>query len=680
MNCDFVLTTCPFCGCGCQFYLQVLDGELVGISPCKSDEISQGKLCIKGRNAFEFVQHKDRLTTPLVKQNGQLKPASWDEALDAISQRLNQIKDSFGPDSVGFLSSAKCTNEENFLLMKFARSVIGTNNIDHCARLCHSPSVTGLVSSFGSGAMTNSIPEVEGADCIFVVGSNTLEAHPLIGSRILRAKENGATLIVADPRQTPLASFADVYLRLKPGSDVVLLNGLMNLIMSRGLADMDFITNRTDGFKEFRARVREYDPERVSKITEVATADLEKAAQLYGKADRGMIIYCMGITQHSCGTDNVRSCANLAMLTGNVGRESTGVNPLRGQNNVQGACDMGALPNVYSDYQSVGNEELRNKFGRSWGVTLPSSPGLTVTEMTDAAARGTLKALYVIGENPLMSDPNINHVREAFSSLDFLLVQDIFLSDTAKLAHVVLPACSFAEKDGTFTATDRRVQRIRKALEPLGESRPDWLIISQLARRMGATGFDYQSPESIMREITQLSPSYGGISYERLNNGETIAWPCPSGDHAGTKFLHKETFTRGRGRFSPIEYKEPAELPDDEYPFILTTGRLIFQYHSGTMTRRIAALEREATTGFVEMNPEDAQRLSIAQGEKVRVKSRRGEIAIKTFITDRVAKGVVFIPFHFAECAANVLTTNSLDPEAKIPEFKVCAVKVYKGS
>ncbi|MFC1965727.1 formate dehydrogenase subunit alpha [Chloroflexota bacterium] len=679
MNCDFVLTTCPFCGCGCQFYLQVIDGELVGISPCKSDEISQGKLCIKGRNAFEFVQHEDRLTTPLLKQNGQFKQATWDEAFDAICHGLNQIKEDFGPDSIGFLSSAKCTNEENFLLMKFARSVIGTNNIDHCARLCHSPSVVGLASSFGSGAMTNSIPEVERADCIFVIGSNTMEAHPLIGSRILQAKEKGATVIVADPRQTPLVSFANVYLQLKPGSDVVLLNGIMNLIITYGLADMDFISNRTEGFKEFRTKLMEYNPEKVSQITGVRIADLEKAAQLYGKADKGMIIYCMGITQHSCGTDNVRSCSNLAMLTGNVGRESTGVNPLRGQNNVQGACDMGALPNVYSAYQSVENEAARNKFEQSWGVTLPPSPGLTVTEMTDAAIRGTLKALYVMGENPMMSDPDINHVKEAFSSLDFLVVQDIFLSETAELASVVLPACSFAEKDGTFTATDRRVQRIRKAVEPLGESRPDWLIISQLAQRMGATEFDYPSPESIMKEIAQLSPSYGGISYERLNTGEVIAWPCPSQDHPGTKFLHKGTFTRGKGRFFPIDYREPAELPDDKYPFTLTTGRLIFQYHSGTMTRRVTALEREAPTGFVEINPEDAQRLSITQGEKVKVKSRRGEIGIEAFITDRVSKGVVFVPFHFAECAANILTNSSLDPEAKIPEFKVCAVEVYKG-
>ena len=538
--------------------------------------------------------------------------------------------------------------------------------------------MVGLASSFGSGAMTNSIPEVEGADCIFVIGSNTMEAHPLIGSRIMQVKENGGALIVVDPRRTLLADFADVHLQIKPGTDIALLNGIMNLIISSGLADMDFITSRTEGFDELKARVEEYYPERVAEITGVETADLVKAARLYGEAAAGMMVYCMGITQHTCGTDNVRACADLAMLTGNIGRESTGVNPLRGQNNVQGACDMGALPNVYSGYQSVQDEVLRSKFEQAWGVSLPSTPGLTVTEMIDAAVRGSLRALYIMGENPMVSDPDINHVQEGLSSLDFLIVQDIFLSETAKLANVVLPACSFAEKEGTFTATDRRVQRVRKVIEPTGDSKPDWLIINELARRMGGDGFNFSSPRAIMTEIAQLTPIYGGISYERLDNGEILAWPCLSQEHPGTKFLHKDTFTRGKGRFFPVEHKEPAEVTDEEFPFTLTTGRLIFQYHSGTMTRRIPELEREASTGFIELNPEDAQRLSVGQGEKVRVKSRRGEIEIAAFVTDRISRGVVFIPFHFAECAANTLTATSLDPEAKIPELKVCAVNVCK--
>jgi len=679
MNSDFVLTVCPFCGCGCQFYVQVMDGEVTGVVPCKTDEMSEGKPCIKGRNATDFINHPDRLKSPLVKRNGKFEPISWDEALGIVSRRLSEIKQKHGPDSIGILSSAKCTNEENFLLMKFARAVIGTNNIDHCARLCHASTVVGLVKAFGSGAMTNSVPEIEGADCIFVIGSNTMEQHPLISLRVLRAKAKGAKLIVADPRRTPLVDFADVYLQHRPGTDVCLLNGIMNLILSLNLANNDFIAQRTEGFEELKKKIEEYPPEKVSRITGVDVVALEKAARFYGEAEKASILYAMGITQHTTGTENVLSVANLAMLTGNVGRESTGVNPLRGQNNVQGACDMGALPDVYSGYQRVKDKEARAKFEKAWGVKLPQEPGLTVTEMTDSAINGSLKAMYIMGENPALSDPDINHLKKALSSLDFLVAQDIFLSEAAQFAHVVLPACSFAEKEGTFTATDRRVQRIRKAIEPIGDSQPDWIIVSELARRIGGIQFNYTSPREIMEEIASLTPSYAGISYERLDNGRTLAWPCLSEEHPGTRFLHKDGFTRGKGRFFAIDYREPAELPDNEYPFILTTGRLMFQYHTGTMTRRIPALERELPTGFVEINPEDARKLSISQGERVKVKSRRGEIEIKAYITEEILQGVVFIPFHFAECPANELTSRNLDPEAKIPEFKVCAVKIYKG-
>jgi formate dehydrogenase alpha subunit len=680
MNSDFVLTVCPFCGCGCQFYLQVLDGEITGVVPCKTDEVSEGKPCIKGRNAAGFINHPDRLKSPLIKRRGKFEPISWDEALNIVAKQLGENKQKYGADSIGVLASAKCTNEENFVLMKFARAVIGTNNVDHCARLCHASTVTGLAKAFGSGAMTNSIPEVEGSDCIFVIGSNTLEQHPLIGSRVLRAKEKGAKLIVADPRRTPIVQFADVYLPHKPGTDVCLLNGIMNLIISWDLADKDFIAQRTEGFEELEKKVKEYPPEKVCEITGVAQDALEQAARIYGEAKKASILYTMGITQHTTGVDNVECCANLAMLTGNIGRESTGVNPLRGQNNVQGACDMGALPNVYSGYQSVTDKAARAKFEKAWGVKLPDKVGLTVTEMTDAALKGSLKAMYIVGENPMLSDPDINHVKKALSSLDFLVVQDIFLSETAQFAHVVLPGCSFAEKEGTFTATDRRVQRVRKAIEPIGDSKPDWLIVCELAQKMGGKGFDYKSAEKIMDEIAQLTPSYAGISHKRLDNGEVLAWPCTAKEHPGTRFLHKDAFVRGKGQFFAVDYKEPAELPDREYPFILTTGRLMFQYHTGTMTRRVPALERELPTGFVEINTKDAKNLSITQGEKVKVKSRRGEIEIKALVTDGIRPGVVFIPFHFAECAANELTGRNIDPEAKIPEFKVCAVKVSKGS
>ncbi len=679
MSTDFVLTVCPYCGCGCQVYVQVMDGRATGVVPCRTDEISEGRPCIKGRNAVDFVDHPDRLKSPLLKRDGKFQPISWDEALGIVAERLGKTKRKHGPDSIGVLASAKCTNEENFLLMKFARAVIGTNNVDHCARLCHASTVVGLAKAFGSGAMTNSVPEVEGSDCILIIGSNTIEQHPLIGSRVLRAKEKGARLVVADPRRTPIAEFADVYLQHRPGTDVCLLNGIMNLILSWDLADRDFIAERTEGFDELEKKVKEYPPEKVCEIAGIDQAALEEAARLYGQAERGSILYGMGITQHTTGVENVLCIADLAMLTGNIGRESTGVNPLRGQNNVQGACDMGALPNVYSGYQLVTDGTARAKFEEAWGVELPQQPGLMATEMTDAAIDGSLKAMYIVGENPALSDADINHLKKALRSLDFLVVQDIFLSEAAQLAHVVLPACSFAEKEGTFTATDRRVQRVRKAIEPIGESKPDWIILSELAARIGGAGFDYPSPREIMQEISALTPSYAGVTYERLDEGAILPWPCTSEEHNGTRFLHKDSFTRGKGRFFPIDYREPAELPDRKYPFVLTTGRLMFQYHTGTMTRRTPALERELPTGFVEINPEDAKRLSISQGQWVTVESRRGKIRIQALVTERMLPGVVFIPFHFAECPANELTSRHLDPEAKIPEFKVCAVKINKG-
>lgn len=538
--------------------------------------------------------------------------------------------------------------------------------------------MAGLAAAFGSGAMTNSIPEVEDADCIFVIGSNTLEQHPLVGSRIVKAKEEGAKVIVADPRRVPLVDHADVYLQMKPGTNVWLLNGLMNIILDEGLEDKSFINERTEGFEEFKKKVEQYPPDKTQEMCGINREELQKAARMYGEAKKAMIIYCMGITQHISGTDNVKSIANLALLTGNIGRESTGVNPLRGQNNVQGACDMGALPNVYSGYQPIQDKGSREKFEQAWDTELPQQSGLTVVEMINAACQGSLKAMFIMGENPMVSDPDIDHVKEGLKALDFLVVQDIFLSETAMFADVVLPAASFAEKEGTFTSTDRRVLRVRKAIDPIGESKPDWIIISQLAQNMGNSKFAYKSAQDIMEEIARLTPTYGGISYDRLDNGEILAWPCPTQDHPGTKFLHGETFTRGKGQFTPIDHKDPAELPDEEFPFILTTGRVAFQYHTGTMTRRISSLEREAPTGFVELNPQDAQKLKVEQGDKVKVRSRRGEIEVGTLVTDRITPGIVFIPFHFAECAANKLTNTCLDPEAKIPELKVCAVTIAK--
>jgi formate dehydrogenase alpha subunit len=678
MTDDFILTTCPYCGCGCNFYLAVANGKVVDVAPCFTDRISRGKLCIKGRRAHEFIDSEHRLTKPLIRKNGQLKEASWDEALDFIAKGLSDIKSEAGPDVIGLLSSAKCTNEENYLMMKLARAVIGTNNVDHCARLCHASTVVGLVAAFGSGAMTNSIPEVAEAECLLVTGSNTIEQHPLIGTRVLEAKEHGATLIVVDPRQTPLSGKADFLLRQKPGTDVAWLNGFINIIINQNLHDEEFIKERTEGFEELKKTVTEYTPQKVEQITGIPTELLTRAAIAYAKAGSAMILYSMGITQHATGTDNVKSIANLAMLTGNVGKAHSGVNPLRGQNNVQGACDMGALPNVYSGYQKVADPEVRQKLEKFWNAILPDKPGLTVVEMMNAAEQGKLRALYIMGENPMLSDPDINHVRTALNNLQLLVVQDIFLTETAQLAHAVLPGASFAEKEGTFTNTDRSILRVRKAIEPVGESHPDWRIICELAQRLNGKGFTYDSAEQILNEIARITPSYGGISFERLDQGEILAWPCPTADSPGTTFLHEGKFARGLGHFHSIKYKPTAEETDQQYPLILTTGRTMFHYHTGTMTRKTELLNYEVPTGYMEINPTDAEQLRITNGEEVNVNSRRGHIEINAKVTERVPKGTIFIPFHFAECAANMLTNPVLDPDAKIPVLKVCAVNVTK--
>jgi len=674
MNYDNVHTTCPYCGAGCRFFLQVLDGDIIGLLPDRSHPVSQGKLCIKGWNAHEFVTSKDRLTKPLIRKGGGFRETSWDEALEVIARRLKE----YPPDAVGVLASAKCTNEENYLMQKFARVVLGTNNVDHCARLCHASTVVGLVKSFGSGAMTNSIPELEQAKCIFIIGSNTAEQHPLVARFIVRAKEKGAVLIVADPRRITLTRNADFHLPQRPGTDVALLNGMMNVILSEGLEDKSFIAERTENFEAFKDVIRKFTPDYVAGVTGVSKDSLIGAARAYARSSGSAIVYSMGITQHTTGVDNVVSCANLAMLTGNIGKPGTGVNPLRGQVNVQGACDLGALPNVYSGYQSVADEKIRKKFEEAWKTPLPPKAGLTVVEMTNEAEKGNLKALYIMGENPMVSDPDIGHVRKGLETLDFFVVQDIFMTETAELADIVLPAASYAEKDGTFTSTDRRVQLVNKALDPVGESKPDWLIICELAKRMGSRVFEFSSPSDVMDEMARLTPIYGGVSFERLRLGD-LQWPCPAKDHPGTPILHKEKFTRGKGQFVPVEFKEPAELPDAAYPFILTTGRTIFHFHTGTMSRRVSTLNREVPTGYVEINADDARTIGVGDEEMVSVATRRGSIKIKAKITPRVHKGVVFIPFHFAECAANVLTNPALDPVAKIPEFKACACRVEKG-
>ncbi len=677
-----ILTVCPYCGCGCGLYLHVENGQIVGVSPSRSHPVNRGSLCVKGWNAHEFIAHPDRLKYPLIRKNRRGSPenrrfsgVSWDDALNLVAARLDEIKKKHGPDSIGILSSAKCTNEENYLMMKFARAVLGTNNIDHCARLCHSSTVGGLAAAFGSGAMTNSISEIADAKVLFVIGSNTTEQHPMIGMHMLEAVDRGATLIVADPRRTKIAEFAHIHLRQKSGTDVALLMGIMNAIVNEGLVDVDFVRRRTENFDTFEETLRRYSPDIVEGITGVKAGDIRRVARIYAMEKRSMLFYAMGITQHITGVDNVRACANLVMLTGHIGLPMSGLNPLRGQNNVQGACDMGGLPNVYSGYQTVTDPGARKKFEMAWRRRLPEKPGLTLMEMMDRAYEGKLKAMYIMGENPLISDPDLTHVREALERLEFLVVQDIFPNETSEYADVILPASSYAEKDGTFTNTERRVQLLGKAIEPVGESRPDWEIISDLSSRMGYT-MNYRGTYEIMEEIALLTPSYGGILHHRLQEGFGLQWPCHDINHSGTQYLHRKKFARGLGTFITVDFVPPDEPPDDEYPFLLTTGRVYFRYHTGTMCGRTAVLEREEPESFVEINPDDAERLGIRNRSMVKVSSRRGAIELKAYVTNRTPLGIVFIPFHFRDAAANILTNPATDPSAKIPEYKVCAVKV----
>jgi len=537
--------------------------------------------------------------------------------------------------------------------------------------------VAGLATSFGSGAMTNPISDIGDAACILAIGTNTTQAHPVLALHVIKAVKKGSKLIVANPRQIPLCKFASIWLRQRPGTDVPLVMGMAKVIFDEGLADEGFIRERCENFDAFKESLGQFDLDTVERITGVPREQVAEAARIFATSKPATVLYTMGITQHSHGTDNVLSLANLAMLTGNIGKPSSGLNPLRGQNNVQGACDMGALPDVFTGYQRVADPETRQKFESAWGVPLNPKPGLPATETFHHVLDSHINAMYVVGENPVLTEASSRHVEEALKKLDFLVVQDIFMTETAKQAHVVLPAASFAEKDGSFTNTERRVQRVRKVIEPVGNSRPDWQIISQVAQKMGARGFDYQSPSQIMKEIASLTPSYGGITLERLEKG-SLQWPCPTADHPGTPILHVGKFVRGKGKFAPLKYLPSAETVNEEYPLILTTGRSLYQYHTGSMTRKVSGLNLMDGFEKVEVNPADAERYGLAGGDLVKVISRRGEVKARVKVTDASPVGVVFMTFHFAESPTNVLTSPALDPVAKTPEFKVAAVRIEK--
>ena len=528
--------------------------------------------------------------------------------------------------------------------------------------------------------MTNSIADIENADVFLITGSNTTENHPVFSSVAKRAVTlKGAKLIVVDPRRIKIVQYADKWLRQNLGTDVAWINGLMHVIIAENLYAKEYVESRTVGFDELKKTVEKFTPDYVEQISGIPAQEIIEAARMFAGAERGSILYCMGITQHTTGTDNVKSLANLAMLCGNLGIEGGGVNPLRGQNNVQGACDMGGLPDVYSGYQKVIDPAAREKMEAAWNVSdLPDKPGMKVTQMIPAAHDGNLKALYIIGENPLVSDPDLNHCEKSLENLDFLVVQDIFLTETAKLADVVLPSACYAEKDGTFTNTERRVQRIRKAVEPPGQAWEDWKIVSEIATRMGYP-LSYENSRQISEEISQVTPSYAGISYERIDY-EGIHWPCPTSEHPGTPILHREQFTSGKGVFHAIDFIAPAEGADDEYPMYLTTGRLLYQYHTGTMTMKSDGLNEIAPECFVEISPQDARKYDVEDGSAVTIASRRGSIEARIKISRKAVSGTIFIPFHYAQAAANRLTNSALDPISGIPEYKVCAVKLSKAA
>ncbi|ELP5727132.1 formate dehydrogenase subunit alpha [Vibrio vulnificus] len=673
-------TICTYCGVGCKLTMHVDEAaNQIRYVEGAHSPVNEGMLCVKGRYGFDFVASEERLTTPQIRKDGWLQPASWQEAIRLIADKFSTIKQDFGGRALAGFSSAKTTNEDNYAFQKFMRRELGTNNVDHCARLCHASTVTGLEASLGSGAMTNDIPSIKHSDVIFIIGSDTSAAHPVIASHIKQAvRHHGARLIVADPKRIGMADHAELYLAHRPGTDVMLINGVMQQIIKNGWYDMEYIEERVDGFDTMLQEVMSpaYSLDKVELVTGVKADDIFAMARMIGTAKRTAVYYSMGITQHTTGHDNVRSIANLQLLCGNIGIEGGGINPLRGQSNVQGACDMGALPNNYPGYQKVYNPLVREKFVIEWDAPhLSAEPGLTLTEIIDGACRCDVRALYVMGENPVLSDPNQAHVIEGLEALDFLVVQDIFLTETAQYADVVLPSCSFAEKSGHFTNTERRVQRISPAVNPPGEAKEDWRIIQEIANAMGSD-WHYRSVADITNEITRVTPQYAGLKWENITP-EGVQWPSNKNNPAGTRIMHQTQFTRGKGQMEAIPFRYAAELPDEEYPLVLTTGRVLEQFHTGTMTRKTQGLNNLAGPRAM-ISVQDAEALGIGNGDMLKVSTRRGEIEIAAFVTKRMQAGVVFIPFHFVESPVNRLTTTATDPHAKIPEFKVAAVRIEK--
>jgi formate dehydrogenase alpha subunit len=681
-----VNTICPYCGVGCQLELAVKNNRIVRVSGVEGVKPNDGRLCVKGRFGYEFVGSQDRLTRPLIKKNGQFVEADWNEALDFIAAKFRAIKENCGSDALAGYASAKCTNEDNYIFQKFIRTAFGTNNVDYCTRLCHASTVTAMLRSLGDGAGSNSIEDYETADCILVIGNNMIETHPVTATFVKRGIANGAKLIVIDPKWTPLARFANVWLQPRLGTDVALLNGLMHIIISDNLIDEDFIRNRVEGglqaFIELKNTVSNYPPATVSDITGIAPEKLQAAAGIYAGANRALIATGMGISQQITGTHAVFSLINMCLIAGQIGKIGAGLNPPRGQNNVQGASDVGCSPLIYPSYIPVTDDQNRRKVAAVWDFpfeALSAAIGLTTVEIMQAAHDGKVKGMYIMGENPMLTDPNQNHTREALQRLDFLVVQDIFPTDTTAFADVILPGVAFAEKDGTFVNSDRRVGRVRKAVDPPGEARQDWQIILELAQRMGGPAKSYQNESEIFNEITAVTPIMAGISYERIEK-EGIQWPCLTNDHPGTGTLFLDQFNTPSGRaiLNPVDYVPQNEKPTAGYPFLLNTGRILYHYHTSTMSRRNRALTDFANQSYVLMHPADVKKLGFENGEKVKLISRQGEIDTSLNISDAVLPGELFMPFHYSESPVNRLTRDELDPHSKIAPFKLTACRVDK--
>ncbi|MFN2432454.1 MAG: formate dehydrogenase subunit alpha [Gemmatimonadota bacterium] len=702
-------SVCPYCGVGCGVRLEVKEDRIVRVEG-RDEAHNAGRLCVKGRYGYDYASHPQRLTAPLIRREGwypkgalsravrgpggngtrrgrkpggvvdydevmpAFREASWDEALDLAARRLTEIRDTHGARSLAGFGSAKCSNEEAYLFQKLVRTVFRNNNVDHCTRLCHAGSVAAMLEQVGSGSVSDVVRNVEHADLALVIGSNTTENHPVAATFIKDAAKRGTRLVVIDTCRHALCDHADLFLQLRPASDVALFNAMLHVIFRDGLQDDAYIAERTENVEELRETVAAYTPELAERISGIPAATIEEVARAYARGPNSIVFWGMGVSQSVHGTDKARCLMNLVLATGQVGRPGTGFHPLRGQNNVQGASDMGLVPMVYSGYQPVTDAAARARFEAAWGTELDPEPGLTVVEIMAEALTGGIRGMYMMGENPFMSDPNQNKVRKALAALEFLVVQDIFLTETAEFADVVLPASTAFEKTGTYTNTDRRVQVGREAAPPPEQARADWRITVEIANRMGAA-WSYASPEEVFAEMATLTPDYAGITYEKL--GRTgVVWPCPTPEHPGTDVLFGDGFPRGRGRFSPARFADPAELPGPEFPLVLITGRTLEHWHTGTMTRRASALAALQPDPFVEMHPADMAELGVEEGRVVRVSSARGAIELPAVALDQVARGTVFIPFHYREAAANVLTSEELDPDAKIPDYKFSAVRV----